>query len=167
MELLSLESPEGRRKTCCVIRGRRKPNRPCCGAGDGGRPCRATTRRKAAAGRRGRQSGRGFLIVRPLRTDGEHNGHKVSVSCLVIREKHKGRVSCFVKKPYRPCCRCGGRSPPMPRHSRAEGNSIRVIADILSSCQAAYGDKKRLKGFSTPMHRLRHLFRKKAVFRVS
>ena len=43
-------------------------------------PCRAATRRKAAIGRQERRSVRGVLIVRPLRTHGEHNGHKARVS---------------------------------------------------------------------------------------
>ena len=46
---------------------------------------------------------------------------------------------------------------PMLRH--VEDKSIRVIPDILPSCQAGRGGKKRLKGFNTRMQRLRFVTR--------
>ena len=80
----------------------------------------------AAPQRAGKQRpGGGFLIERPLRIHGEHNGHKVRVSCLV--KNLIGRVAGAGD----------GRCP-----CRAEDKSIRVIPDILSSCQAGRGGKK-------------------------
>jgi len=97
----------------------------------------------AAPQRAGKQRpGGGFLIEHPLHIHGEHNGHKVRVSCLV--KNLTGRVAGAGD----------GRCP-----CRAEDKSIRVIPDILSSCQAGRGGKKRLKGFSTRMQRLRFVTR--------
>ena len=49
--------------------------------------------------------------------------------------------------------------PPYAAPRRAEDKSTRVIPDILSSCQAGRDGKKRLKGFSTRMQRLRFVTR--------
>ena len=42
----------------------------------------------------------------------------------------------------------------LPSERRAEGKSIWMISDILSSCQAGWDGEKRLKGFSTLVQRM-------------
>lgn len=76
-------------------------------------------RRKAATGRPARRSGRGFPIVRPLRTRGEKNSHKV-------------RDSYFTKTLTGRVAGAGGGS----RHSvrRADGKWNSRIPASQSSC---------------------------------